>query len=124
MEIAELRVMIADDELHVRTVLRAIVKGLPGSVVGEAENGTDVLALYRQVLPDLLLLDINMPQMTGDMVIAELICHFPDAQIIMLTGVADSDTVEKCIEAGACGYIRKDTPSEEMKEMIRSIVAE
>jgi len=113
MEIAELRVMIADDELHVRTVLRAIVKGLPGSVVGEAENGTDVLALYRQVLPDLLLLDI-----------AELICHFPDAQIIMLTGVADSDTVEKCIEAGACGYIRKDTPSEEMKEMIRSIVAE
>lgn len=119
----ELRVMIADDEFHVRTVLRAIVKGLPGHVVGEVETGNDVFEMYSQVLPDLLLLDINMPQKTGDMVIEELIATYPDARIIMLTGVADSETVEKCIEAGACGYIRKDTTPEEIKEMILNIMS-
>lgn len=120
----EIRVMIADDEFHVRTILRAIVNGLPGRVVGEAETGKDVLEIYGQVLPDILLLDINMPQKTGDIVIEELIRNHPDARVIMLTGVADSETVEKCIEAGACGYIRKDTPPDEMKEMIRIIMAE
>lgn len=120
----ELSVMIADDEFHVRTVLRAIVNGLPGRVVGEVETGKDVLDIYKQVLPDLLLLDINMPLKTGDVVIEELLANYPDARIIMLTGVADSETVEKCIEAGACGYIRKDTTPEEMKEMILSIMAD
>jgi two-component system chemotaxis response regulator CheY len=119
-----MRVMIADDEFHVRTVLRAIVNGIPGSVVGEAENGKDVLEKYREVLPDLLLLDINMPLKTGDLVIAELMEDYPEARVIMLTGVADSATVEKCIEAGACGYIRKDTPSEEMRDLIRTIMAD
>ena len=119
----EMTVMIADDEGYVRTVLRAIVNGLPGRVVGEVETGNDVFEIYSQVLPDLLLLDINMPLKTGDMVIAELIASYPEARIIMLTGVADSQTVEKCIEAGACGYIRKDTTPEEMREMILSIMA-
>lgn len=120
----EMSVMIADDEFHVRTVLRAIVTGLPGKVVGEVENGKDVLEKFSEVLPDLLLLDINMPLKTGDIVIEELINNYPEARVIMLTGVADSETVEKCIEAGACGYIRKDTTPEEMKEMILSIMAE
>jgi DNA-binding NarL/FixJ family response regulator len=124
MEMNEMRVMIADDELHVRTVLRAIVTSLPGRVVGEVENGSDVLEIFGQALPDVLLLDINMPHKTGDAVIEELLTHHPDARIIMLTGVADSGTVEKCIEAGACGYIRKDTPAEEMRDMIRIFMAE
>lgn len=119
----ELNVMIADDELYVRTVLRSIVNRLPGRVVGEVETGKDVFEIYSQLLPDLLLLDINMPLKTGDMVIEELIAAHPEARIIMLTGVADSETVEKCIAAGACGYIRKDTAPEEMKEMILSIMA-
>jgi DNA-binding NarL/FixJ family response regulator len=120
----EMTVMIADDESYVRTVLRAIVNGLPGRVVGEVETGNVVFEIYSQVLPDLLLLDINMPLKSGDMVIEELIASYPEAHIIMMTGVADSETVEKCIAAGACGYIRKDTTPEEIKDMILSIMAD
>lgn len=120
----EVRIMVADDEFHVRTVLRAIVNGLPGTVVGEVDNGRDVLEKYTEVLPDILLLDINMPIKSGDAVVEELILNHPQARIVMMTGVADSETVGKCIEAGACGYIRKDTPAEEIREMIMSILEE
>jgi two-component system chemotaxis response regulator CheY len=102
-----LKVLVADDEYHVRAVLRAIVEGLPGTVVGEVDNGKDVLEKYAETLPDILLLDINMPYKSGDLVVEELLETHPDARIVILTGVADSQTVEKCIEAGACAYIRK-----------------
>jgi DNA-binding NarL/FixJ family response regulator len=117
-----LKVLVADDEYHVRAVLRAIVEGLPGTVVGEVDNGKDVLEKYAETLPDILLLDINMPYKSGDLVVEELLETHPDARIVILTGVADSQTVEKCIEAGACAYIRKDTPAEEMRELIREIL--
>jgi len=117
-----LKVLVADDEYHVRAVLRVIVEGLPGTVVGEVDNGKDVLEKYGETLPDILLLDINMPFKSGDIVVEELIENHPDARIVILTGVADNLTVEKCIEAGACAYIRKDTPAEEMRELIREIV--
>jgi len=116
-----LKVLVADDEYHVRAVLRVIVEGLPGTVVGEVDNGKDVLEKYSETLPDILLLDINMPFKSGDIVVEELIENHPDARIVILTGVADNQTVEKCIEAGACAYIRKDTPAEEMRELIREI---
>jgi DNA-binding NarL/FixJ family response regulator len=117
-----LKVLVADDEYHVRAVLRTIVEGLPGTVVGEVENGKDVLDKFTETQPDILLLDINMPFKSGDLVVEELIENHPDARIVILTGVADSQTVEKCIEAGACAYIRKDTPAEEMRELIREIL--
>lgn len=117
-----LKVLVADDEYHVRAVLRAIVEGLPGTVVGEVDNGKDVLEKYGETQPDILLLDINMPYKSGDLVVEELIETYPEARIVILTGVADSQTVEKCIEAGACAYIRKDTPAEEMRELIRELL--
>jgi DNA-binding NarL/FixJ family response regulator len=116
-----LKVMVADDEYHARAVLRVIVEGLPGTVVSEADNGIDVLTKYKETQPDIVLLDINMPFKSGDLVVEELIQHNPEARIVILTGVADSETVEKCIEAGACAYIRKDTPAEEMRALIRDI---
>jgi DNA-binding NarL/FixJ family response regulator len=117
-----IKVLVADDEYHVRTVLRAIVEGLPAIVVSEVDNGIDVLPKYTETQPDIVLLDINMPFKSGDLVVEELIEKHPDARIVILTGVADSQTVEKCIEAGACAYIRKDTPAEEMRELIREIL--
>jgi DNA-binding NarL/FixJ family response regulator len=117
-----IKVLVADDEYHVRTVLRAIVEGLPAIVVSEVDNGIDVLPKYTETQPDIVLLDINMPFKSGDLVVEELIEKHPNARIVILTGVADSQTVEKCIEAGACAYIRKDTPAEEMRELIREIL--
>lgn len=119
-----LRVMVADDEYPARRLCCEIVKDLPGIVVAEVDNGGDVLEQYGRLLPDLLLLDINMPIKTGDEVVNELLQNYPSARIIILTGLADSETIGQCIDSGAIGYIRKDLPPAEMRERIRDMLAD
>jgi DNA-binding NarL/FixJ family response regulator len=117
-----MRVMIVDDEAHARVVLRELVKSIPAEVVGELDNGSDVVSQYGICQPDLVLLDIYMPFKTGDTVITELLQSYPDAKIIVMTGMADSEMVGQCIDSGACGYIRKDIPFSEMRERMLSII--
>jgi two-component system chemotaxis response regulator CheY len=114
-------VLLADDELHVRLFLSRLVASLDMEVVGEASNGAEALALYRQKRPHMLLLDHNMPGMTGMEVLRELIREFPDARIVMLSSVADRRTVELCAELGAAHYIRKDSPFEDMVQVLRDV---
>jgi two-component system, chemotaxis family, chemotaxis protein CheY len=117
-----MRVLIVDDEAHARVVLRELVKSIPAEVAGELEDGSDVVSQYGILQPDVVLLDINLPFKTGDEVITELLQSYPDARIIVLTGVADSEMVGQCIDSGACGYIRKDLPFSEMRERMLSII--
>ena len=112
------RALIADDENHVRRLLKSVVQKMNCEVVGEAKNGQEALDLFKKEKPDLLLLDINMPFKTGDEVLEEIMTEFPDAFVIMLSSIADADSVEKCLELGASNYLRKDTPLTEMKKII------
>lgn len=111
--------LLADDETHIRALIKTIVKGIGIDVVAEASNGAEALEKYKQTRPDILMLDINMPLKTGDEVLREVIAENPDACVIMLTSVSDIGTIGKCIEIGAANYIRKDTPLGEMKAIIR-----
>jgi two-component system chemotaxis response regulator CheY len=113
------RVLVAEDEGHCRVLLRAVLKSMNCEVVGEAENGEQVLGLFRELKPHLLLLDINMPLKTGDEVLKEIFGEQPDAFVIMLTSVADLESIENCLELGAANYIRKDTPIAEIKATIK-----
>jgi two-component system, chemotaxis family, chemotaxis protein CheY len=113
------RVLIAEDESHCRVLLKALVASMNCEVVGEAKTGAEVLNLYRELKPHLVLLDINMPLKTGDAVLKELIGEFPNAFVIMLTSVADLESVERCLELGAANYIRKDTPVAEIRATIK-----
>jgi len=113
-----LRVLIVDDEAHVRVVFRELVKSIYAEVVGELDNGLEVTRHYGILQPDLVLLDINMPYKTGDAVVTELKQSYPDARIIIMTGIEDSETIGQCIDSGACGYIRKDLPFAEMRERL------
>jgi two-component system chemotaxis response regulator CheY len=112
------RVLLAEDETHARVLMRAVLTGMNCEVVGEATTGHETLALYRELKPDLLLLDINMPRKTGEEVLAEILSTNPDAVVIMLTSVSDLETVEKCLALGAANYVRKDTPISEIKTII------
>lgn len=112
------RALIADDENHVRRLLKSVVQKMNCEVVGEAKNGQEALDLFKKEKPDLLLLDINMPFKTGDEVLEEIMTEFPDAFVIMLSSIADAESVEKCLELGASNYLRKDTPLTEMKKII------
>lgn len=112
------RAMVADDEKHIRTLFKKVLTKMNCEVVGEASNGLEAVDLFTREKPDLVLLDINMPYMTGQEALPKIMEISPEAVVIILTSVADSESVEKCISLGASDYIRKDTPLKEMVNMI------
>lgn len=118
MEQSDKRVILADDEFHILAMLKALMKTLNYTVVGEASNGQEAIDLYRKERPDALFLDINMPIKNGKEALKEVMQEFPEALVIMLTSVADVEEIEDCLELGATNYIRKDTPMSKMKEII------
>ncbi len=112
-----------DDEIHIRYLIRSIIRTEGYEVVGEANNGEDAIEMYRKHRPDLILMDINLPLKTGDEVLSEILKEFPDAKAVMLTMVADTDTVNRCLQMGAVDYILKNNPVDEIRRMLREIVA-
>ncbi len=113
------RVLLAEDELHCRVLMKAVLGSISCEVVGEATTGVEAVELYRKTKPDLMFLDINMPLKTGDEVLREILVEFPMAFIIVLTSVSDAQSIMDCISLGAMSYIRKDTPVPEIKSIIR-----
>lgn len=118
-----IRVVLVDDEIHIRYLIRSIIRTEGYEVVGEANNGEDAIEMYRKHRPDLILMDINLPLKTGDEVLSEILKEFPDAKAVMLTMVADTDTVNRCLQMGAVDYILKNNPVDEIRRMLREIVA-
>jgi len=115
----KLRVMVVDDEDHVRKLITTVIKTMNCDIVGEAGNGKEAVSLFRTLKPHMLLLDINMPLKSGKEALAEIKKRFPNAFIIMLTSLTDKETVEDCIELGASGFIRKDLPIDDMRDVIK-----
>jgi two-component system chemotaxis response regulator CheY len=113
------RVLIVEDEDHVRRLLKSIMESMNCEVVGEAQNGKDAVTQYFQLKPHMLLLDINMPVKSGKKALAEIREKHPHAFVMMITSLADKDTIEDCMQLGAAGFVRKDLPIDEIKEVIR-----
>jgi len=113
------KVLIVEDEDHVRRLLKSIMESMNCEVVGEAQNGKDAVVQYLRLKPNMMLLDINMPVKSGKKALAEILKKNPNAFVIMLTSLSDKETIEECMELGAAGFVRKDLPIEEIKEVIR-----
>jgi CheY-like chemotaxis protein len=124
VENPKVRVLIADDEAHIRALLGAMVSRLGGHVVALAGDGEEAIALYGRHRPDLSLLDINMPRLSGDAVMARILEINPDALVIMLTAQDSVDSVRQCVDLGARNYILKNNPAEKVFELLRSSWAE
>jgi two-component system NarL family response regulator len=124
VENPKIRVLIADDEAHIRALLGVIISQLGGEVVALAGDGEEAVRLYEQHRPDLSLLDINMPRLTGDVVMARIMKINPDALVIMLTAQDSVDSVRQCIDLGARNYILKNNPAEKIFELIKNSWAE
>ena len=115
----KMRVMVVDDEDHVRRLITTVIKTMNCEIVGEAGNGKEAVSLFCKLKPHMLLLDINMPLKSGKEALAEIRKRFPNACILMLTSLTDKETVEDCMELGASGFIRKDLPLDEMCDVIK-----
>ncbi len=113
-------VMIVDDQEVVREGLRAILGTVPGlEVVGVAGNGAEAVESFPGLLPDVVLMDLNMPIMNGVEATRTLRATHPDVKILVLTTYDAEEWVLDAIRAGAAGYLLKDAPRERLIEAIK-----
>jgi two-component system NarL family response regulator len=116
------RILVADDHLVYRIGIRSLIASEPGfEVVGEASDGPQAIALYRKHQPDVLLLDLRMPQKSGIEVVKAIRKEFSDARILIVTSYQTEEEIFQVLEAGALGYILKDMGREMLIEAIRSV---
>ncbi len=112
------RTIIADDESHIRTLMKTILQMMNYEVVAEASNGQQAIDYFKELKPEITLLDVNMPVKTGLDALKEIKEIAPAACVIMLSSVSDLESVQEAIEMGASHFIRKDTQITEIKKMI------
>lgn len=118
------KILVVDDEAHIRKYVSLLVRSVGQPVVFEAANGEEALAVYAREKPDLVLLDVNMPKLDGLQTLQALKQQAPDCVVVMLTSLVNRQTVEDCLRLGAVGYLRKDTPRQEITDRLRQIIAE
>jgi NarL family two-component system response regulator LiaR len=119
---SSIRVLVADDHAIVRKGIRALLATeLDIEVVGEAENGREAVTEAEKLRPDVILMDLVMPEMDGIEAIRRITAHQPEARILVLTSFAADDKVFPAIKAGALGYLLKDSGPEELVQAIHQV---
>jgi DNA-binding NarL/FixJ family response regulator len=119
-----IRVITADDHPVVRTGIAAMIANEPDmSVIAEAPNGAAAVTLYAEHRPDVVLMDLRMPRMDGVSAIRTILSTDPDARIIALTTYDGDADIYRALDAGAVGYLVKDTLGEELVRAVRTAAA-
>ncbi len=117
-----IRILIVDDHAMVRFALAEAIQRIPDmSLVGEAENGDEAVSLYRNLRPDVVIMDFKLPDRNGDEVTAEIRAEFPDARVILLSIFENSESIWRATEAGASGYVSKAAKVAEVISAIREV---
>jgi NarL family two-component system response regulator LiaR len=115
-------VFITDDHSIIRKGIRAAMDLVPDiEIIGEAANGKEAVAKIREIMPDVVLMDLVMPEMNGIEAIQQLVSLYPQIRILVLTSFSAEDMVFPAIKAGALGYHLKDSEPEELAEAIRQV---
>ena len=116
-----IRVLLVDDHTMVRRGLAAFLKVFDDlQLVGEADSGEAAIQLCGEILPDVVLMDMVMPDMDGATVTRTICQQYPQVQVIALTSFKDGDLVKNALEAGAIGYLLKDVSADELVRAIRA----
>lgn len=116
-----IRVMLVDDHTMVRRGLATFLMVFDDfKLVGEAGDGTDAIRLCSEAKPDVVLMDIIMPDMDGVSATRAIRQQFPQVQVIALTSFKESDLIKNVLEAGAIGYLLKDVSADELARAIRA----
>ncbi|MDR3460228.1 MAG: response regulator transcription factor [Verrucomicrobiae bacterium] len=120
----KIRILLADDHYVVRIGLAALISVEPDmEVVGAAVDGAEALELFRRLQPDLALLDMRMPVKDGIQTAMDIRAQFPAARILMLTAFDGDEDIHKALQAGAQGYVFKNSSVEKLIPALRAVVA-
>src|SRR5512135_2785194 len=119
----KISVLLADDHNVVRQGLRALLE-VEGDieVVGEADNGRLAVQLAKKLLPDVVVLDIAMPQLNGLEATRQIVQELPSTKVVILSTYNDDEYVQQLIEEGAIGYLVKQTASKDLIKALREAV--
>jgi len=116
------RILLVDDHEVVRLGLAALLEDVAGvTIVGEAGSGIEALRACERLAPDLVLLDIRLPDQSGVEVCQHITQHWPHIRVIILTSFADDDLIAEAILAGAAGYVLKQVGNQELLRAIEAV---
>ena len=121
---APLTVLIVDDHFVVRSGLAASLEVEDDiEIIGEAKRGDEALAVYRRRRPDVVLMDLQLPGLSGVQATAALCAHDPQARILIYSTFAHDDEVQSALDAGALGYVQKSASRDELLAAVRQVAA-
>ena len=120
-----IKILLADDHKIIRDGLRSLIEPqLNMEVVGEAENGRTTVQLARELEPDVIIMDISMPDLNGINATQQILAHAPDVKIIALSMHSDKRFVVGMFKAGAAGYLLKDCAFDELEQAVKTVLAD
>jgi two-component system chemotaxis response regulator CheY len=116
------RVLIVDDAVVMRMMIKGILSKNGYEVVGEAQNGVEAVEKYRTLVPDLVTMDMVMPEMDGISAVKEIVAGHPDARIIMCTSMGQQALVVEAIQAGAKDFVVKPFQPSRVLEAVQRVL--
>ncbi len=118
-----IKILVVDDAIFMRSMIRDIFARGPFVIAGEAENGSEAVRLYQELRPDLTTLDIVMPQMDGITALREIVRLDPAAKVVMCSALGQEALIAEAIEAGARDFIVKPFQPARVLKVVQSVLA-
>ena len=118
------RCLIVDDSIFARKSLAKMLETFGGQVVGEAGDGLAAIAEYERTKPDLVLMDITMPEMEGIEAVERIVSEHPDARVVMVSSVGYQDNILAALQKGARHFVQKPVKAETLYEVLRYVLSE
>jgi len=116
-----MRILIADDHTLFRDSLRSLLEARDLDVIGEAENGEEAVKMAWELKPDLILMDLSMPEMNGLEATKRLVAELPEVKVVILTASEDDAHLFEAIKSGAKGYLTKNLESDQFFSLLEGV---
>lgn len=117
-----IRVLVVDNHEHVRTGLAVFLASFDDiQPIGQAASGRDAIAQAAKLKPEVILMDIDLPEIDGIKATEQIIKEQPDIQIVLMSSFQSKETILRALEAGAARYLQKDTATDEIATVIREV---
>lgn len=113
------KLLVCDDSSFMRRAIIQVLEGAGYAVVGEAETGADAVRMFRELRPDVVTMDVVMPDLSGLEAVREIVSEHGDAHIVMCSAVGQEAFVSQAMEAGAAGYVVKPFKPEQLLEAVK-----
>jgi two-component system, chemotaxis family, chemotaxis protein CheY len=116
------KVLVVDDSIMIRKLIKTILEKENHTVIAEAGNGEEAYYKYRVFKPDIVTMDVSMPEVNGIEGVKRIIGDFPDALIIMVSAISQKDLILESLESGARHYVIKPITAEKFKEVFEDVL--